>query len=138
MNITNRIADELTRIFGTETTIYTENQENNFVEPCFYVSKVSTTSTPRLCGHQKRVYTYQIVYFTNERQANADLDRVESLLLDNLVSLPEFAHISNRDFNTDYTEKTLTAVFDIAINAHKVVDEPKLQEVTTNAETKIK
>ena len=138
MQLTNRIADELTRIFGADTTIYTENRDNNFNEPCFYICKVSTTAGPRLCGHQRRVYTYQVIYFTNSRQANADLDRVEKLLLDNFDKLPEFAYIRNREFNTDYTEKTLTVVFDIPINAHKVVVENKMQEETTDAKTNIK
>ena len=138
MELTNRIADELTRIFGADTTIYTENQDNNFNEPCFYICKVSTTANPRLCGHQRRVYTYQVIYFTNSRQANADLDRVEKLLLDNFDKLPEFAYIRNREFNTDYTEKTLSLVFEITINAHKLVDETMLGEVKTNAETKLK
>lgn len=138
MELTNRIADELTRIFGADTTIYTENQDNNFNEPCFYICKVSTTAGPRLCGHQRRVYTYQVIYFTNSRQANADLDRVEKLLLDNFDKLPEFAYIRNREFNTDYTEKTLSLVFEITINAHKLVDETMLGEVKTNAETKLK
>ena len=138
MELTNRIADELTRIFGADTTIYTENQDNNFNEPCFYICKVSTTAGPRLCGHQRRVYTYQVIYFTNSRQANADLDRVEKLLLDNFDKLPEFAYIRNREFNTDYTEKTLSLVFEITINAHKLVDEAMLGEVKTNAETKLK
>lgn len=138
MQLTNRIADELTRIFGADTTIYTENQDNNFNEPCFYICKVSTTAGPRLCGHQRRVYTYQVIYFTNSRQANADLDRVEKLLLDNFDKLPEFAYIRNREFNTDYTEKTLSLVFEITINAHKLVDETMLGEVKTNAETKLK
>ena len=138
MELTNRIADELTRIFGANTNIYTENQDNNFNEPCFYICKVSTTAGPRLCGHQRRVYTYQVIYFTNSRQANADLDRVEKLLLDNFDKLPEFAYIRNREFNTDYTEKTLSLVFEITINAHKLVDETMLGEVKTNAETKLK
>lgn len=138
MQLTNRIADELTRIFGADTTIYTENQDNNFNEPCFYICKVSTTAGPRLCGHQRRVYTYQVIYFTNSRQANADLDRVEKLLLDNFDKLSEFAYIRNREFNTDYTEKTLSLVFEITINAHKLVDETMLGEVKTNAETKLK
>lgn len=138
MQLTNRIADELTRIFGADTTIYTENQDNNFNEPCFYICKVSTTAGPRLCGHQRRVYTYQVIYFTNSRQANADLDRVEKMLLDNFDKLPEFAYIRNREFNTDYTEKTLSLVFEITINAHKLVDETMLGEVKTNAETKLK
>ena len=138
MQLTNRIADELTRIFGADTVIYTENQDNNFVEPCFYICKVSTVVRPRLCENQNRTYTYQVVYFANGERPNADLDRVEGLLLDNFVKLPEFAYIRNREFNTDYTEKTLSLVFEITINAHKLVDETMLEEVKTNAETKLK
>ena len=138
MQLPNRIADELTRICGEDTVIYTENQDNNFVEPCFYVCKVSTVVSPRLCENQNRTYTYQVVYFANGERPNADLDRVEGLLLDNFVKLPEFAYIRNREFNTDYTEKTLTVVFDIPINAHKVVVENKMQEETTDAKTNIK
>lgn len=138
MQLTNRIADELTRICGEDTVIYTENQDNNFVEPCFYICKVSTVVSPRLCENQNRTYTYQVVYFANGERPNADLDRVEGLLLDNFVKLPEFAYIRNREFDTDYTEKTLSLVFEITINAHKLVDETMLGEVKTNAETKLK
>ena len=138
MNISERIADELTRICGEDTVIYTETQDNNFVEPCFYISKVSTQATSRLYGNQNRAYTYQVVYLTNAEKANADLDHVESLLLDNFVELKEFAKIRNREFNIDTTEKTLSVVFDVAFVAHKVVDESTLKGVSTNAETHIK
>lgn len=133
MTITERIADELVRIFGTDTVIYTENQTDGFSEPSFYVCKAgSTVIMPRAYGNQRRTYGYQIVYFD---KSNAALEKTEELLLANFKKLPDFAHIRNREFMLNAIEKTLIFTFDITVDMHLVTDEQTFERIDANAET---
>ena len=106
-DIIQRIVDKLAEIFP-ETTIYTENQTSGFDVPSFYIIKTLTQSKNRFFDIQDRTVSYQIVYFANPEAPNADLNRVEELLLDNFTRLDEYSTVRNRDINTDPKEETLT------------------------------
>lgn len=124
-DIIQRIADKLAEIFP-ETTIYTENQTSGFDVPSFYIVKTLTQSKNRFFDIQDRTVSYQVVYFANPEAPNADLNRVEELLLDNFTRLDEYSTVRNRDINTDPKEETLTMQFDLLLNMYKV-DQTSMQ-----------
>lgn len=128
MDILERIAEELAEIFP-DITIYSENQSSGFDVPSFYINKISTKVTPHLFENQNRTYSYQIVYFGT---SNADIDRVEDLLLNNFTQLKEFCNVVNRDFDADHNELTLSFTFDLVLNAYKVNDDVTMKANDVN------
>ena len=116
MTIIERIADELARI-SPETTIYTENQPNGFDEPCFFISRAgNAVLKPELFDYETRKIPFQIVYFPPEKNANEALDEMETLLMDNLTVLSDFAYLRNREFSIDTNEDTLICEFDLDLS----------------------
>lgn len=120
MNLTDRVVKELARIFPDDI-IYTENQSSGFQEPCFYVSRIPVANIkPKLFDIQERTYSYQIVYFTNSDQPNADIERVQELLADNYITLADYATVRNREFSPDVNENTLKFQFDLLLRMYRV------------------
>lgn len=130
-DIIQRIADKLAEIFP-ETTIYTENQTSGFDVPSFYIVKTLTQSKNRFFDIQDRTVSYQVVYFANPEAPNADLNRVEELLLDNFTRLDKYSTVRNRDINTDPKEETLTMQFDLLLNMYKVDQTPMQRSLDIN------
>lgn len=130
-DIIQRIADKLAEIFP-ETTIYTENQKSGFDVPSFYIVKTLTQSKNRFFDIQDRTVSYQVVYFANPEAPNADLNRVEELLLDNFTRLDKYSTVRNRDINTDPKEETLTMQFDLLLNMYKVDQTPMQRSLDIN------
>lgn len=136
MTIIERIAYELACI-SPNTTIYTENQPNGFDEPCFFIGRAgNTTQKPELFDYETRTISYQIVYFPPEDNANEALEQMETLLMDNLNILPDFAYLRNREFNIDTNEQTLTCEFDLVLRMYKPDLSPKQRSLDINANTK--
>lgn len=136
ITLTERISDELARI-SPDTTIYTENQPNGFEEPCFFINRAgSTVSRPQSVEKQERTYGYQVVYFAPEDNANAELERMEELLLDNFIALTDYAYLRNREAQIDTNERTLSFQFDLILMMHKVDNTPKQKELGLNARAK--
>ena len=136
MTIIERIADELARI-SPNTTIYTENQPDGFEEPCFFIGRAgNTTLKPELFDYEVRKLPYQIVYFPPEENANETLDEMETLLMDNLTVLSDFAYLRNREFNIDTNEHTLTCDFDLVLRMYKPDLSQKQRSLDLNATKK--
>ncbi len=136
MTIIERIADELAHI-SPNTTIYTENQPNGFEEPCFFIGRAgNTTLKPELFDYEVRKLPYQIVYFPPEENANEALDEMETLLMDNLTVLSDFAYLRNREFNIDTNEHTLTCEFDLVLRMYKPDLSLKQRSLDLNATKK--
>ncbi len=136
MTIIERIADELARI-SPNTTIYTENQPNGFDEPCFFIGRAgNTTLKPELFDYEVRKMPFQVVYFPPEENANEALDEMETLLMDNLTVLPDFAYLRNREFSVDTNEHTLTCEFDLVLRMYKSDLSLKQRSLDLNARTK--
>lgn len=136
MTIIERIANELARI-SPNTTIYTENQPNGFDEPCFFIGRAgNTTQKPELFDYEVRKLPYQVVYFPPEENANEALDEMETLLMDNLTVLPDFAYLRNREFSVDTNEHTLTYDFDLVLRMYKPDFSLKQRSLDLNARTK--
>ena len=136
MTIIERIADELARI-SPNTTIYTENQSDGFDEPCFFIGRAgNTTLKPELFDYEVRKMPYQVVYFPPEENANEALDDMETLLMDNLTVLPDFAYLRNREFSVDTNEYTLTCEFDLVLRMYKPDLSQKQRSLDLNATKK--
>ena len=136
MTIIERIADELARI-SPDTTIYTENQPNGFEEPCFFIGRAgNTTLKPELFDYEVRKMPFQVVYFPAEENANEALDEMETLLMDNLTVLSDFAYLRNREFNIDTNEHTLTCEFDLVLRMYKPDLSLKQRSLDLNATKK--
>ena len=136
MTIIERIADELARI-SPNTTIYTENQPNGFDEPCFFIGRAgNATLKPELFDYEVRKIPFQVVYFPPEENANEALDEMETLLMDNLTVLPDFAYLRNREFSVDTNEHTLTYDFDLVLRMYKPDLSLKQRSLDLNARTK--
>ena len=136
MTIIERIADELARI-SPNITIYTENQPNGFDEPCFFIGRAgNTTLKPELFDYEVRKIPFQVVYFPHEENANEALDEMETLLMDNLTVLPDFAYLRNREFSVDTNEHTLTYDFDLVLRMYKPDLSLKQRSLDLNARTK--
>ena len=136
MTIIERIANELARI-SPETTIYTENQPSGFDEPCFFIGRAgNATLKPELFDYEVRKMPFQVVYFPPEENANESLDEMETLLMDNLTVLPDFAYLRNREFSVDTNEHTLTYDFDLVLRMYKPDLSPKQRSLDLNARTK--
>lgn len=126
MNIIERIGQLLGTI-APELPVYRENQKGGFKEPSFYVSAIGTRSNPELFDRQRRTHGYQVVYFPDPNKPNQDMEAMEQLLLDRFLTLPEFAHIRNRNFNR--VDGTLTVDFNVVLWAKPVEDDTKLQSM---------
>ena len=136
MTIIERISNELARI-SPNTTIYTENQPNGFEEPCFFIGRAgNTTLKPELFDYEVRKMPFQVVYFPPEENANEALDEMETLLMDNLTVLPDFAYLRNREFSVDTNEHTLTYDFDLVLRMYKPDLLLKQRSLDLNARTK--
>ena len=136
MTIIERIANELARI-SPNTTIYTENQPNGFEEPCFFIGRAgNTTLKPELFDYEVRKMPFQVVYFPLEENANEALDEMETLLMDNLTVLSDFAYLRNREFNIDTNEHTLTCEFDLVLRMYKPDLSLKQRSLDLNATKK--
>lgn len=136
MTIIERIADELAHI-SPNTTIYTENQPNGFEEPCFFIGRAgNTTLKPELFDYEVRKMPFQVVYFPPEENANEALDEMETLLMDNLTVLSDFAYLRNREFSVDTNEHTLTCEFDLVLRMYKPDLSLKQRSLDLNATKK--
>lgn len=130
-----KIAERLAEIFPGET-VYSENQKSGFDVPSFYIHKVDTESSNRLFGIQVRKYSYQIVYFANPDNPNADIERVEELLLDNFCALKDYATVTNRSTHPDSDQQTLTFEFDLRLDMHPVEDVASMERIEQNGGVK--
>lgn len=130
-----RIAKQLTSIFPN-ATIYTENQSSGFEEPSFYIAKNLTRVNNRFFGIQDRIVSYQVIYFADPDNSNADIDRVEGLLLDNFMRLGSYATVRNREFTVNQTERTLIMAFDLMLNMYPISNTPMQRSLDINERTK--
>lgn len=128
---TQRIADKLAEIFP-DAIIYTENQKSGFDVPSFYIAKNLTNVKNRFFDIQDRTVSYQVIYFANPENSNADIERVEGLLLDNFVRLDNYATVRNREFQPDQEQETLTMMFDLFLNMYKVDHTPMQRRLHIN------
>lgn len=126
MDIIERIGQFLGAI-APGIPVYRENQKGGFKEPSFYVSVIGTRSSPELFDRQKRTHGYQVIYFPNPVNSNQDMEKMEQLMLDRFLVLPDFAHIRDRNFSR--VDGTLVVDFNVVLWADPVDDGTKLRKM---------
>ncbi|MBS6510124.1 MAG: hypothetical protein KH334_00305 [Clostridiales bacterium] len=81
--MTNDIVDALSvklRELFPDVKIYSENIEQGFTAPCFYISVILHTKTPYIGKRAKHTYTFGLQYFP--KHGNSELGEAEDILAD--------------------------------------------------------
>ena len=61
------IAQKIRTVFNeSEYSLYTENVEQGFNEPCFFVQLTSHTQKQRLANRYKETYCFEVIYYPSE------------------------------------------------------------------------
>lgn len=126
-SIVKLIGNELSDLFP-DVQINRENREGGFEEPSFFVEKIETGVQPELFDIQNRKYAYQVVYFPEIERPKENMESVEEVLLDNFISLKNYATIRNRDFKQS-DDNTLQMTFEVWIRAYKVDNTSKQEHI---------
>jgi hypothetical protein len=105
-----------------DATIYRENMDQGaFVEPSFFVSRVSMTAAPGIgsTGYSERNYGYDVAYFPDpDNRPNEDLDAKAEWLAENLRTINDadgnaYAYAINREFNV--TDQVLHYTYNVQL-----------------------
>ena len=64
--IIDAICIALSNEFGTEYKIYTDNVEQGFLNPCFYVSSINSSRNHFISKKYKSKNTFEILYFPSD------------------------------------------------------------------------
>lgn len=80
-DIVNAISLKLNFIYNEEINVYTEQVEQGFEEPCFFIKLVNPNEKPLLGNRYLREYLFDIHYFgkTNEERNNISDDLLEGM-----------------------------------------------------------
>lgn len=126
-SIVELIGNELSDLFP-DMQINRENREGGFEEPSFFVEKIETGVQPELFDIQNRKYLYQVTYFPEIKRPREDMEKIEDILLDNFLSLKNFAMIRNRIFKQS-DDLTLQMTFEVGVRAYKPNKTVKQQQM---------
>ena len=126
--ITKGITRALSKVF-TDMDIYTEYMEQEFEEPCFYISSVHSTESPLIGNRYKRDYSFDIMYFPETMYGNEEMNN----MAEQLAIILEFIEIDGSQvrgtkINSNVTDGILH--FFISYNMHIY----KPREVTKDME----
>lgn len=78
-DIIDALSVKLRELFP-DAKIYSENIEQGFSEPCFYISVILHTKTPYIGSRAKYSYTFNLQYFP--QNGNAEINNVADILAD--------------------------------------------------------
>ena len=127
----SEIADKLASIFGEDTVIYAENQQDGFKEPSFYVHKALTSTTHELAGYQAKTDSYQIIFFAGDENPNQKMIEVEEQLVANFDYVGNYLAV-NRSYTPNATERTLDFQFDLKGRVYNTDDGEKMKRLMFN------
>ncbi|MGX4600415.1 phage tail terminator family protein [Faecalimicrobium sp. JNUCC 81] len=91
-SIIDGISMKLNEIFGDSYEIYSEARDQGFNEPCFFISLLNSTNTPKLKNRFYREYTFEIRYFPSlSNKKNKEINDINEKLINGLeyISLNE-------------------------------------------------
>lgn len=122
-NVTRLVGETLAQ-YWPDITIYSEQQEDGFIEPSFFVHRINLAISPEFTGYQKRRYAFQVVYFPGADNINAKLDQMAEALA-GIKVIAGFAHLSDVEIKPG--DNVLLWDFNLNIRA-KPVTTPTLQK----------
>lgn len=83
--IIDGISIKINELFGDNYYIYSENVKQGFKEPCFFISLLKPSSTPKLGNRSLREYNFGIQYFPRSSNSkNAEMYEVSEKLISGL------------------------------------------------------
>jgi len=76
------IAQKIRTVYPeSEYSLYTENVEQGFKEPCFFVSLINQMQRQRLGNRHKETYSFDVIYFpTEDGNVNGECNTVSAEL----------------------------------------------------------
>lgn|SRR3712207_2451955 len=100
----NAITQRLIEHFSDSIpNIYSENIEQGFIEPCFYISLVNSTNTNKLGPRRSRRYKFDVMYF-NGNLGHDNLNSMGDKLTTALEDIQVGEHIIH-GFDIEYEIK---------------------------------
>lgn len=91
--IIDGISIKINELFGDNYYIYSENVKQGFKEPCFFISLLKPSSTPKLGNRSLREYNFGIQYFpSSSNSKNAEMYEVSEKLTSGL----EYIYFENK------------------------------------------
>ncbi len=91
-DIINGIAKALSKEFGDEYTIYTDEVEHGFKEPCFFISSLALNSKQVLGKRYKNDNSFTVTYFPKK---NSQKERTE--VFERLCECLEYIYIGENE-----------------------------------------
>lgn len=83
--IIDGISIKINEIFGDEYSIYSEDIEQGFEEPCFFICRLNPSNFDKLCNRSYREYPFDIHYFPMEtNDKNFEMNSIAEELFDTL------------------------------------------------------
>lgn len=83
--IIDGISIKINELFGDNYYIYSENVKQGFKEPCFFISLLKPSSTPKLGNRSLREYNFGIQYFpSSSNSKNTEMYEVSEKLISGL------------------------------------------------------
>ncbi|HCT64272.1 MAG TPA: hypothetical protein DIC60_03215 [Lachnospiraceae bacterium] len=139
-NIVLGIAQKIRTVFSeTNYSLYTENIEQGFKEPCFFVSLISHTQKQRLGNRYRETYSFDISYYPSaDGNTNEEcLEVAEGLyeILEYITADSDLLRGTN--INSKITEGILHFYVDYNIFViREKIPETNMEEVIIYGETK--
>lgn len=119
MDITTKILNNLTALFGEDVTVYRENVKAGFKENSFFIPAANARSKGQLNDTNNIVLSCQVIYFPRLNSINDDIQNVIDNLLINFNKVGK-SYVNNRDFNI--SDDSLVFTFDVMVLTKPLTD----------------
>jgi len=130
MNIMDSIGYKLAELFP-DIEITSENTEQGFVTPSFYVYEVRRSSQDEIANYEFRNHFFCIVYFAREDSVNADNQVVANRLQDDFSTLDDLK-LRLLDKEINYPDGVLNFTFKLKYRGKYVQDFDEMKNLETN------
>lgn len=130
MNIMDSIGYKLAELFPN-IEITSENTEQGFVTPSFYVYEVRRSSQDEIANYEFRNHFFCIVYFAREDSVNAYNQVVANRLQDDFSALDDLK-LRLLDKEINYPDGVLNFTFKLKYRGKYVQDFDEMKNLETN------
>jgi len=81
-SIIEAIAQKLGAVYGQHYKVYTENTEQDFEKPCFYIEHLNSSQKNMISIRYKNINNFAIRYFSPQEHPNEDCHNIGASLFD--------------------------------------------------------
>ncbi len=126
-DIVQGIADALVEEFGEDTVIYTDEKEQGFKEPCFFISNLSASKEQVVGNRYFRDYSFIVHYFPEKNSSEERNDVLERLQwsLENIYIGESKDMIRGTKMKSENSDGVL--LFFVSYNAFAYKEEEKVE-----------